>query len=451
MPYTNGKLTSPIRLDTDIPSALGSSSKDLGTLCKTSTINIWARFKPVRYAKQGDLTIAERQSVNFGLVAREVSAITNPNASSIPSTAAWTWNPPNQYYRITDFLDLSQPTINGYNNNAKAPASGFHDITIYDDELSTLPTYTFNCKFGQSSWEGTGDTSGIEIALNELVILSGYPITNGSWRFGLAIYIPNGSSYIIQYASHEAAIGSGSSAADIGKMVINLRLSDTLRAALSSSFSANVTELTAIPFIGYNLLYNNSNSSNRYFYFASSGRAFCMPKGEKIKIKLSKLLSTYTVEAQGGSLSYLNGTAGTYSLLPSVTQTWKKPVNSYSCQIMLIFKLTYTSPGKKLNVKSVRVGLSNAYINQTAQSIKINRNGTFVEVDAITEEGIYQVTALDTYSGGARTALSNMLNNLPIYNGNSWTQVGLGVNISFVIGGTDYAKTGGTITVRMTN
>lgn len=452
MANSNGRITAPIGLDSDIPVVLGVSSKDLGTLCKSSTINKWARWKPVRYAKWAPITLSELQSTNFGLVSREVSAITNPPASSIPTTAAWTWLAPNEYYRITDFLSDTNPTIiSGYNHQAKAPASGFRDITIFDDELNTLPTYTFNCKFGKSSWEGTGDTSGIEIALNELVILSGQPITNGSWRFGLAVYIPNGSSFVAQYASHEAAIGTISSTADINKMIINLRLSDTLRSALSSCFSSGVTQVTAIPFIGYNLFYNNSNPTNRFFYFASSGRAYCMPNGEKININLQKLSNIYNVSAEGGSLSYLNGTAGTYSLLPSVVHNWTKPVNSYSCRMILIFRLTYSTNIKRINVKSVKVGLSNTYINQIAESIKINRNGSFVDVSSISEEGIYQVTATDSYSGGARTPLSNMLNNLPVYNGSSWTQISLGINVSFVIDGKEYTKSAGSVNVRMSN
>lgn len=451
MANSNGRITAPIGLDSDIPVVLGVSSKDLGTLCKSSTINKWARWKPVRYAKWAPITLSELQSTNFGLVSREVSAITNPSSSYIPPTAAWTWLAPNEYYRITDFLSDTNPTISGYNHQAKAPASGFRDITIFDDELNTLPTYTFNCKFGQSSWEGTGDTSGIEIALNELVILSGQPITNGSWRFGLAIYMPNGSSYIAQYASHEAAIGTISSTADIYKMIINLRLSDTLRSALASAFSAGVTQVTAIPFIGYNLLYNSSNPTNRYFYFASTGRAFCMPNGDTFKINLSKLISIYNVSAEGGYITYQNGSGGTYSLMTSTVQNWDKPTNSYSCQISLIFRLAYTTSLRRLNVSSVRLGLSGAYVNQIASSIRINRSGTFVEVDSISEEGVYQVTATDAYSGGSRTALSSMLNNLPTYNGSSWTQVSLGISIDFVVNGTNHSKTAGSVSVRMSN
>lgn len=46
MPYNNGIINAPVSID-DVKSALGESSNDLATLCKSENINIWSRFKPI--------------------------------------------------------------------------------------------------------------------------------------------------------------------------------------------------------------------------------------------------------------------------------------------------------------------------------------------------------------------------------------------------------------------
>lgn len=46
MGYSNGKITAPVTF-TDVQNALGTSHKDLDRLCKSSLINIWAKYKPV--------------------------------------------------------------------------------------------------------------------------------------------------------------------------------------------------------------------------------------------------------------------------------------------------------------------------------------------------------------------------------------------------------------------
>lgn len=48
MSYSNGIITAPVSID-DVKAALGESSNDLATLCKSSNINMWNRRKPVGY------------------------------------------------------------------------------------------------------------------------------------------------------------------------------------------------------------------------------------------------------------------------------------------------------------------------------------------------------------------------------------------------------------------
>lgn len=47
MSNSGGKITAPVSIE-DVRTVLGVSSYDLGTLCKSEKINMWAKYKPVR-------------------------------------------------------------------------------------------------------------------------------------------------------------------------------------------------------------------------------------------------------------------------------------------------------------------------------------------------------------------------------------------------------------------
>lgn len=122
----------------DIGSAIGSGSRDLGTLCTHENINKWATYKPVKHNSKGVLTETERKSVNYGFT------ITGQSMSSGTTTAldgfmalydgidnSWVYNRPtggtnnvNGYpYRQLDFV--SETDGIGYNHSAKSPANSF--------------------------------------------------------------------------------------------------------------------------------------------------------------------------------------------------------------------------------------------------------------------------------------------------------------------------------------
>ena len=48
MPYNSetGIISAPVSID-DVKRALGESSNDLATLCKSENINIWSKYKPI--------------------------------------------------------------------------------------------------------------------------------------------------------------------------------------------------------------------------------------------------------------------------------------------------------------------------------------------------------------------------------------------------------------------
>lgn len=60
-------LNAPIVTPGNINTVLGVNSTDVGRLCTASTINPWAKYKPVRNSTPGVLALSQRPGVNYGL------------------------------------------------------------------------------------------------------------------------------------------------------------------------------------------------------------------------------------------------------------------------------------------------------------------------------------------------------------------------------------------------
>ena len=461
------KLAAPIGLK-EVYSLLGVSKTgtyyDVAYICGNAhgKINKWAKYKPVNVNQPAPITDAQRTAVNHGLKAVEVPGIVSADGvykQGIPSTSEWDYQPPTTWNRLTDFVNPSNPTQSGYYHAAKAPANGFKSITIYNDQFyNSSKTYTFNCKFGSASYEGIGDTSGIEIALNDLTIISGQPITNGKWRFGLAVFFPNPSEpnsgeYIMSMASHESAIVSGGGTSDISKMVITFGLSRQLADRFNSAFNGNQRTLKAIPCICYNLSYVTAYPSR--FDFAGDGRAFCMPGGETINIYLADVWDSFGFSITNYKITYQNVGAGTYQLLPNDGYVqMPKPSGSYSVSLEVIFIVNGGSDYRP-TFTNIIPGLGGSFINttSTAQYYK-NVSGSWQQCNAgdIEIGGTYRVVAMDNYTGGSRTPISSMLNAMSTWTGESWTQHSVGLSLrTYLQNKTGYRdKTAGNVILRLT-
>ena len=66
MANVGGLISAPISINADIAKVLGSSSYDLGTLCKSSAINMWSRKKPIQVNQYQELTDAQWKQYNYG-------------------------------------------------------------------------------------------------------------------------------------------------------------------------------------------------------------------------------------------------------------------------------------------------------------------------------------------------------------------------------------------------
>lgn len=118
---STGIISAPVSID-DVRSCLGESSYDLGTLCKSDKINIWAKYKPI--ALRGDFinltnTLWWRGSGNCGLFPKCVNTLKELIAAQDGNMNGWTYSKPlgNEYtpYRLLDFV--------GYYHNAQKPFS----------------------------------------------------------------------------------------------------------------------------------------------------------------------------------------------------------------------------------------------------------------------------------------------------------------------------------------
>lgn len=101
MSVSNGKIVAPVSID-DVKSILGESSNDLATLCKSSKINIWAKYKPTVYPSPFPDDWYKAKDGNYGI------NITVENGKS--------------YWK--DLIDEYSKTNNGYGNIYNRPTGG---------------------------------------------------------------------------------------------------------------------------------------------------------------------------------------------------------------------------------------------------------------------------------------------------------------------------------------
>ena len=109
----------------DVRTVLGAASRDLGTLCRDSSVNKFARYKPIRFNKVGVLTEAERASVSYGVTMDENDIVTSSHSpreapgtlQDVAENYDWTYLAPrggsvtpNEHFRLHDF--------NGYDHHA---------------------------------------------------------------------------------------------------------------------------------------------------------------------------------------------------------------------------------------------------------------------------------------------------------------------------------------------
>lgn len=112
MPYSNNliyvdsSVNPPLGVSVyDVQRALGSTKIDVGSLCLRPNINMWARYKPIKYASVQQLTTAQWNEKRHG-VYRSTSLPLIDNNGRL-NHDVWTYDKPtggaSSPYRLTDF------------------------------------------------------------------------------------------------------------------------------------------------------------------------------------------------------------------------------------------------------------------------------------------------------------------------------------------------------------
>lgn len=138
-----------------INSALGTSYTDLASLCKSSVINMWAKFKPIYHSEKGLLKNSQRQDNSHSVSGYAISwGIKKPAVSSwsdyintsngVVKSGIWGYDRPQggtaSPYRLADFVEVNDSGVatgNGYSHGAKCPIQ----ITLSQENYLYVPYY----------------------------------------------------------------------------------------------------------------------------------------------------------------------------------------------------------------------------------------------------------------------------------------------------------------------
>lgn len=269
-----------------VAQAIGVGSNDVGTLCKSTKINKWSKWKPISLNKVIGIVENDLTSSNFGLVAQEAEQIENypwdgdDTLASIQQPSAWSYTKPTggstSPYRLGDFRN--------YNHDSLPPVKDVNDITISQQDVdeyisSTKYKYWYpSFKFGSGTYDVVGSIDpNNSIPLYQFTMISGSTITDGNWRLCLGIF-KDGKFYI---ATSEAVFSANMSASDVYKTFVSLFKYAQVRDILfNMPFD---TSFQAIPFFGYKMYQDTANDA--WYFNSEQSKGFYFPLGNVINVK----------------------------------------------------------------------------------------------------------------------------------------------------------------------
>lgn len=196
MPTNKGVIRAPVSIE-DVRRTIGDNSTDVGTLCRSSKINRWAIYKPEKINKVGMITLNDRKDNNMGLTPVTLARLKNSNyhiataqntVSEVESEIRmWDYQPPtggnNSPYRLSDFVNDTLVTSNGYNHEAKPCDADWTDMEVSRNGIQSL---TYRPNFSAKLTEDTSSILGS--ANNDFMPLSYVADTQSDWRIGYAIF-----------------------------------------------------------------------------------------------------------------------------------------------------------------------------------------------------------------------------------------------------------------------
>ena len=190
-------MTKPVGMG-DISSALGVASLDLGTLitqgAASDLINKWAKYKPVRLNMVGEISDANRASVNWGFGSGFVDGTTSfGSKAALHSGFAnrWTYYAPrglsySEWFRMLDFAGYVNSTAGGWSlGKWTDPSGGLHLFAPFEARIECLSTLGEGeqIQFGIEPY--AGQNSGL-LCLADFNNLSGF-FNFATWYLGIAL------------------------------------------------------------------------------------------------------------------------------------------------------------------------------------------------------------------------------------------------------------------------
>lgn len=229
-----------------VAQTIQENSSDVGTLCKSTKINKWSKWKPIRLNKVSGITGSDLASVNYGIV----PALTSSNYTNIAG-AKWTYlhprgggNPYNEPYRLGDFRN--------YDHNA-LPVISYTMVGIVANR-TFLSAKTIMCEVNPG-----GDTM---VGLNEISSIGGL-------YFG-AVLVLNSYPYLIT-ASSSLADGGNSFQIDLTQTPLNTNTTVPFNYVLCDKQATTLTLVSSISNPTFTPLPNADNVVNETTFTTITG------------------------------------------------------------------------------------------------------------------------------------------------------------------------------------
>lgn len=277
MSVVEGKIiTMPVSV-ADVKQVLGSASNDLGTLCKNTNINMWAKWKPVPLSNvlglpdelegndgwAGNPAYGTNKEWWFGGGAAQVRTYTVPTIEDIEDIGAdgvqnqakaWTYNHPgggtSAPFRLTDFV--------GYKHDAQPPFTA-----IMTDKLYLNSVVSFGLLM-------LSDVTKYEFTLDDIKDMLNLVSTA---KLRLAIVIKNITRGTISYAINSRTLSKDDDD--------------------SAFFDLNMGESTAISAGGAGLNIQTNDTVDVYMFLTTSADTDAMDYWTKYSILLDKSMTAY--------------------------------------------------------------------------------------------------------------------------------------------------------------
>lgn len=217
MSYSGLKITAPVSID-DVKHVLGVGHNSVADLCRSSAINKWARFKPVRHSTKTLITITQRYNAWYGFSGNtgipyvtDASRLMNYMVYSIiqakemaGSQTYWIYSKPaggsNTPYRLSDFVakpnDATTPpwvgSLAGYNHSASFPVK----VTLSGTGIrNNGGVYEINLQSAGGSITWTIQNQGEDLCVQDFFNWTvGQLNPYCKWRPVVQLFYPNGTT-----------------------------------------------------------------------------------------------------------------------------------------------------------------------------------------------------------------------------------------------------------------